>query len=455
MKRSPLLKPNNPLMGWGSNVKIIELQAENVKRIRAVTIRPDGNVVTINGENGQGKSSCLDAIAYALGGKDLHPPEVIRRGEESAQVVVDLGEIIVKRRWTAGGTSLTVESKEGGVVFKSPQTMLDKLVGELSFNPIKFLGLEPKVQAKTLRELVGVDTSAIEAAHSALYTQRTQVTITGKELSARFDAMPAPAADVPDEPVSVDALLDEQMKLQARKTANDTFRNALADAVMTLDRQRERLRTADDRVRRLQDELHAATAIAKEAGAAVDVAMAAEKEQREQASKLVDPDISEVVRKISRADATNQAVREKKARQVLEAHLKEKREEAKALNKKLADLDTEKAKLISTAKFPVPGLGFTADGLTLNGLPLEQASGAERLRVSLAMGLALNPKLKVVLIHDASLLDKKSLAMVAEMAAAADAQVWLEVVGTGPIGIEIVDGAVVAPVAASNASNAA
>jgi hypothetical protein len=118
------------------------------------------------------------------------------------------------------------------------------------------------------------------------------------------------------------------------------------------------------------------------------------------------------------------------------------REQKAKLDKELEQLNAEKAKALSDAKFPVDGLCFTAEGLTFNALPLEQASSAERLRVSLAMGLALNPKLKVVLIRDGSLLDAKSLAMVGEMAARADAQVWVELISSGPVGIEIVDGQV-------------
>ncbi len=425
-------------------MKIIELQAENVKRIRAVAIRPDGNVVTISGENGQGKSSVLDSIMYALGGAATHAPEVIRRGEEKAQVVVDLGDIIVKRRWTQGGTSLTVESKDG-TVHKSPQGMLDKLVGALSFDPMAFLRLDPKKQADTLKELVGVDTSLIETAHTALFDKRTGVTAKGKELRARFDQMPVPAADVPEQPVSVDQLLNEQAQLQVAKAENEKVRQAARDATTKADNAKTEKSRAAEAVATLSRQLENAREAFAGWETTFDRLAGEAHAQREAAGKLVDPDVAEVVRKISRADATNQAVRVKKERAALEVELKTKRTEKEDLDKKLEQLDSDKRKLLRDAKFPVPGLAFTADGLTLNEIPLEQASSAERLRVSLAMGLALNPKLKVVLIRDGSLLDKKSLQMVAEMAAAADAQVWLEMVGAGGVGVVIEDGHVAAP----------
>ena len=71
-------------------------------------------------------------------------------------------------------------------------------------------------------------------------------------------------------------------------------------------------------------------------------------------------------------------------------------------------------------------VGFTDEGVTYNGVPFSQASSAEQIRVSLAMAMALNPKLRVVRILDGSLLDADSMRQVAEMATAADYQVWVE-----------------------------
>ena len=52
-------------------MQIVELRAENVKRLSAVTIRPTGPVVEITGKNEAGKSSVLDSIWMALGGAEV------------------------------------------------------------------------------------------------------------------------------------------------------------------------------------------------------------------------------------------------------------------------------------------------------------------------------------------------------------------------------------------------
>ena len=135
-------------------MKIIELRAENVMRLKAVEITPDGTVQVIGGRNAQGKSAVLNAIWLALGGgkASKETPLPIRDGEDKASVRLDLGDLVVTRSWTRKGTSLKVENAEGAQ-YKSPQSMLDALVGQLSFDPLAFTRLSPKEQ----REARGIN----------------------------------------------------------------------------------------------------------------------------------------------------------------------------------------------------------------------------------------------------------------------------------------------------------
>ena len=43
-------------------MRIVRLEAENVKRLKAVAINPTGAVIKVAGKNKQGKTSLLDAI---------------------------------------------------------------------------------------------------------------------------------------------------------------------------------------------------------------------------------------------------------------------------------------------------------------------------------------------------------------------------------------------------------
>lgn len=161
------------------------------------------------------------------------------------------------------------------------------------------------------------------------------------------------------------------------------------------------------------------------------------------------PTTAELQTKLRDAEATNTKVRENRAASAAKANADALRAESEAKTARIAELDAARKARIASAKWPVEGLGFDEAGtVTFRGVPLAQASQAEQIRVSMAIGLALNPSLRVVLVRDASLLDEKSLALVSEMAAQADAQVWLERVSKADAGaIVMEDGHVVEVVA--------
>jgi DNA repair exonuclease SbcCD ATPase subunit len=424
-------------------VKIVQLQSENVKRLKAVSIKPDGSLVVVKGNNGQGKSSVLDSIAYALGGKEVQPPEVIRRGQENAQVVLDLGDLVVTRRWSSNEKSqLEVKAKDGAK-YSSPQAMLDKLVGRLSFDPLSFMRLEPKAQAEALRQLVGLDFTPLEAKRAKLYMERTQVNNDGKALKARVEAIPPPPEGASLQPVSIAELLAEQERLIAVREDNERKRAEAVRLVHAVENADGLVKKATADVARLEELLVHAKTHAAEMAKALEAAQTKSKHFKAIADGLVDPDTEPLKTKIREAEFTNARIQEWKGRATLAQELEQKRARSKVLAEEIQAIDAQKSGALAAAKFPVPELGFGEVGLTLNGIPLEQASSAEQLRVSLAMGLALNPKLKVLLIRDGSLLDEKALVAVGELAEQNGAQVWLERVGSGDaVGVLIEDGAV-------------
>jgi len=97
----------------------------------------------------------------------------------------------------------------------------------------------------------------------------------------------------------------------------------------------------------------------------------------------------------------------------------------------LKEIESQKSEQLAQAKFPVPGLSFDNSGVVFNSQPFAQASSAEKLRVSVSMGIAMNPELKIILIRDASLLDAENMETLKGMAEVSDCQLWIERVGTG------------------------
>lgn len=81
-------------------MKINRLEIENVKRVKAVKLEPSQNGLTIiGGNNNQGKTSILDAIAWALGGDKYRPSKAQRE-----QSVIPPESTYCNEQWPCGGT---------------------------------------------------------------------------------------------------------------------------------------------------------------------------------------------------------------------------------------------------------------------------------------------------------------------------------------------------------------
>ncbi len=442
-------------------MKIIELRAKNVKRIRAIEIKPDGNVVVIAGKNGQGKTSILDSIAMALGGKAEMQRQPVRRGQPQAEVVCDLGDIVVRRTWTPdGGGTLNVRNKDGSK-FTSPQGLLDSLVGRLSFDPLAFSRMAPRDQAETLQKLVGLDFGTMTAERGLAFAERTAVNRDLKAEKARLDAMPARHLNVPETEQSAGEVLKDIDALTGRNNQRQSTRAKATTAEQDLRRAKEvydswlnQISRTEAEIHRLQVQLQGQKEEAEKQRLSVGGLQDAAIKAKSKAATMIDEDVAPLRQKLANIETVNRQVRENAARAVSEQLLSRKAAASEALTERIAEIDAAKQSAIEAAKFPVAGLGFDADGVTLNGLPFEQASAAEQLRVSVAMGLAANPKLRVLLIRDGSLLDQDSLRVIGEMAEASDAQVWIErVEQDGNVGVLIEDGLVVTGAEQAHESN--
>jgi len=425
--------------------KIIKLTASNVKRLSAVTITPEGALVVIGGKNGQGKSSTLDAIQYALGG-DTSDPMPVKRGTEKAVIVIDLGEIVVKRTFTAaGGTSLIVTNADG-IKQSSPQSILDKLTGKLTFDPLEFSRQKPKAQAETLRALLGIDFTAEDAKREKLFDSRTAINRDAKALESRMQAMPS-YPDLPSEEISTAGILEEQCKASEKNAANEIQRQNLRMRESNLADCADDMNAASAEIQRIEAELKVAREDYDKAVAEEKKAISALKTQQEVVGALADEPLDGFATRLKSAEETNAKIRQSRARAEVVKQYRAKTQEAEDLTAEIAKLDEDKRRAITTAKYPVPGLSFDAAGnVTLNDIPFSQACASDQLRTSVAIGIALNPKLRVMLCRDGSLLDSDSLKMLAEMAEAHDVQIWLEMVSPNVEGAVIIeDGRVANP----------
>lgn len=524
-------------------LRIIEIRAENVKRLKAARVRPDGSVVVVSGPNGAGKSSLFDAITYGLGGAKYEPSRPVRDGADHADVEIVLGtdedflrvrklgddeaelttstgRYRIKRRIRNDHRdSLEVRSADGAK-YPTPQTLLETLLGDLTFDVSDFPRRKPAEQYETLRRLAGLDLSDLDEQEQRAYDQRTEVGRRLREVGARLASMP-PDPDAPEKEESASELtsalveareaartveeagarhseavsilndhpLPEGMDVPDRRADTDPIESDLAVA-RTLAREFEdRASTearAKARVKELERELEQAKeqlakhvktrksaqeqlelhgypadieAKLSEAHAQnrafdqadrhaimereVESLRARLEEAQARAEKAGDP--KEIEDRLRTLEARNDRARRRQQRAVIEESCAEIRREHDELEAAVAAARDERVRRIEAAKMPLEGLSLGKGEVLYRGFPLEQASEAEQYRIATAIGMALNPKLRLLLIRNGSLLDKTTLEAVAKMATEKKYQVLVERVaepGEG-VGIVIEDGEIV------------
>lgn len=412
-------------------LRIIELAAENVKRLKAVHITPGtAALVPISGRNAQGKTSVLDAIEMALAGARSIPARPIRDGEKNAQVVVNLGEFIVRRRFTPSGSTLEITTNDGQSSFKKPQEILDKICGELSFDPLAFTRLKARDQAAELARIAGIDLAAHEARAKKLEDDRKELGRDVKRLETEVAAISVPDG-VPDEPIDLASITTRYEEARQTIAANAAAREELRKA-------QENEQKWKDYIVGLEEKLKAALETRTKAANARIVA-----EQR--VADLVDPDTSRLTLDLQEAQEANALIGRKQERARKAAELAAAKDRLYHAQDAVQAHRVALEEAVQSASLPVPGLALTADGVTLHGVPFEQASGAEQLRTATAVAIAANPRLRVALIRDGSLLDTDSMAMLEKIATENDLQVWIEVVARPgeKVGVVIEDGEVV------------
>lgn len=420
--------------------KIISLSASNFKKLTAVEITPAGNVITLTGDNGAGKSCILDSIQSALAGGKTIPEEPIRRGEEKGSVTIQLDDYVVTRTFTPAGGTLRVENAAGHRQ-SSPQNLLDKLVGNLAFDPLAFSRLKSHEQWEQLRELIGLNFEALDQERQKAYDERTVV---GRELLRQqvlLKEIEPSVDDAPDAETSAASVLADLAKAEETNRIAAAFKREIDSFQADHNKASVAVKEAEQEIQAVEQALADWRAELKTR----QVNQSRAFQNWQDASK--DPGCPAPVptepikEKLTLLEGTNARVRQKQKRKGLSEGAHRSAEQQQDLTERIAEIDATKTKMITDAPFPLSELSFDGEQITYRGIRFAQCSDGEKLRVSVAVGMALNPKLRVIFVRDGSLLDKAGLQTIADLAKNNDYQVWLEDARSeDPTAIEIVDG---------------
>ncbi len=406
-------------------MKILKLTAENFKKLSAVEITPDGNVVVISGKNGAGKSSVLDAIEAALCGGRM-PKKPIKDGEVRAKVEVDMGEYKVTRKFFGVTSTLVVQATGKTEPERSPQAFLDRVVGRLSFDPLAFMRITPVEQRNTLMEFLGLNLEELDNKIMLLKIRRSDTL--GKKKQRLYEAESITTTpNLPPQEVSSETLLAE---LKAIQNHNEKCQKvATENAVM-----QTRLAITEKDIRAAEKSIQDWQTRLKQ----LQVFKADMEKSFHPETSLKDS--AEVEAKLKSLSATNEAIRQNKLKKHAMTIMEGCVEEYAKLGDDIKIVENQKAKKLAETVMPIEGLSILADGLGYNGLPLEQECQSKRLKICVAIAMAMNPKLKVLRI-DGNGLDKDSLVAIGELVAGTEYQIWIEKVSDdNTIGFFIEDG---------------
>ena len=285
-------------------VRISRFEVENVKRVQAVQVEPSPNGLTvIGGRNGQGKTSILDAILWALGGNKYKPTEA-KRNDSSAdpriQIEMDNGLVVIREGKNA---SLKVIDQHGN---KAGQTLLDELIGQLALDLPKFLNGSGKDKAETLLQIIGVgpQLAKFDQQVEKLYNERHLI---GQQYTRKLkhaEDLPFEQG-VPDEEVSAGELIQQQQAILGRNGEKQRLRNKRDDLAKDVTADETDLSRKVDSVREAETKL----AAARTAVEAASMKLAETKRQYAIASQsvteLIDESTSELEKSLQQIDDTN------------------------------------------------------------------------------------------------------------------------------------------------------
>lgn len=374
-------------------MKINKLEIENVKRVKAVKTEftPNGLTV-IGGNNNQGKTSILDAIAWALGGNKYKPSQAQRQESVTPHLHVVMNNGLIVERSGKNSTLKVIDpnGKKGG------QQLLNDFVEELAINLPKFMESTSKEKANTLLQIIGVGPKLqeLEMKEGELYNERRtigQIADQKKKFAEEQTYYP----DAPHELVPVNELIKQQQDILARNGENQ--------------RKRDNLKSLEEqhifqarKVSQLIEELEKEQAKLAELTEDVNVA-------KKSVLELKDESTEELERNLAEIDELNRKVRANLDKDKAEEDANQYKDKYQELTRDIEAVRKEKSDLLNSADLPLPELSVDNGELIYKGQKWDNMSGSDQLKVSTAIVHKLKPNCGFILLDKLEQMDMQTL----------------------------------------------
>ena len=405
------------------SVTITALEAENVKRIKAVALTPAPTGLTlVGGNNNQGKTSVLDALAWALGGERFRPDAAQRDGAIApAHLKVTLSNgVIVERK--GKNASLTVTDPTGR---RSGQQLLNAFVEPLALDLPRFMDASDKEKADILLRIIGIgaELHTRDLEIKGLYDKRTftgQLAAQKKHFAEEMISYP----EAPDEPVSASELIRQQQDILARNGENQRLRAQYAELEQQVQQCVDELKRTRERIATLQQ-------LADELDAKHTKLFNQRETARKTVSQLQDESTAELEASIRDIEETNRKVRANLEKSRAEDEAAQYASEYDRLTESIQQKRADRMALLNGADLPLPGLSVEDGVLTYKGKHWRDMSGSDQLRVAAAIVRRLNPDCGFVLLDKLEQMDMTTLQ---------EFSAWLEAEGLQAIATRVSTG---------------
>lgn len=409
-------------------LELVGLKVKDLRNVELINVDFRGKrFIEISGTNGSAKTTLIDSIFLALQGPKYlgrgYPAwRVINKDADKALLKVVLGNsertIEVKRSITkrgndtdgyeAGG-SLTITDTDGN---KLDQAFLDSLISDFTVDPVSFSRKSPSEQIDIIKALGGIDTGALDKEREEAYQERmiANRTVKGLEPQIKIEPPKIEAVDV--------TKLNSDLKELIERNAKIREANAEIDKKADLLKMREEtIQQKISEIKRLQEEVETLQKTRDET--AIELKKMGEK----QPEASLDP----LQAAIESAQETNIKARKRQEWETNMTAYKAAKSIADKYDKIVKDYPEKKRKLFQASSLPFKNVDFDEEvGLLIDGIPFNQKSDAEKIRISTRVGMELRPDFKVICIKDGSLLDETSLETIKQLALKNDYQVLVE-----------------------------
>lgn len=368
-------------------MKISKLEIENVKRVKAVSLEPTQNGLTvIGGRNNQGKTSVLDSIAWALGGDKFKPTSARRDGSvvpPYLHVEMDNGLVVERKGENSSLKVIDPAGRKGG------QQLLNEFVETFALDLPRFMSQTSKEKANVLLRIIGVEEQLkkLDYDESTTFNRRREVGRIALQKQKYADELPL-YPDVPKEPISASELIIRQQGILTKNGENQRLRSEYASMVKRHDELLEKLRATQAEF----DELTAKIAISTKT-----------------VEELVDESTDEIRESLLNIEQINTKVRANGERERAEIEAEQYKKDYDALTAEIEDLRAARTKLLDNADLPLPGLSVVDGELTYNGVKWDCMSGSDQLKTATAIVRRLNPKCGFVLLDKLEQMDIDTL----------------------------------------------